>query len=72
MLTARGFLYVASYKNKLLAIGGCGINGEHLSVETYDPEADSWTDAEIPLKSTYGMINGCTYSSKCFYQNLRK
>ena len=71
MQNARGSLCVTSYAGKLLAIGGFNSTSQVIlsTTEIYDPQSDSWSDAQIPLKSIAGVVIGCAYSSKYLVQD---
>ena len=66
MQQARSKLFVASHAGKLWAFGGRCSEGEHTSVEVYDPEVDVWSEVQIALETVDGGVIGCTYSSKYF------
>ena len=62
MENARSRFFVIAYEGKLWAVGGC----ENTSIETYDPEVDSWSVANIPTKDIKGDIVGCTFQGSFF------
>ena len=64
MRKARRNFFATAYQGKLYAVGGC----EDQSMEVYDPEMDSWSDAKISTREVYNYIRGCIFSHKYVHQ----